>query len=413
MAKRLGRWVARLGRSEAASESPPNRRFLDADRQRTAEFLDAAKDYVGKMSGFEREWLYRKPYDPRPGHEQFYLQVYAVMNLLRAMDVPAGGRILEVGAGPGWVTELLVLLGYEVDAIEPCTELVAIARERIQSAVAHYRLPEAPRVEFHLETIEDAEFPSESFDGVVFHDALHHVLDERVVLERCFRSLKRGGVLGVSEDAWRPGNRQQESALEEEIEKYGTHESPFTQEYLDSLLFDAGFLDVQRYHAVNGFFPAEAGAMTLEQAAQSPASINNNLTAWKPLFEGPSTLEPDADTRAKIEILGQDFDRPNRRLTLHLRLTNSGSTVWLHRPRKAGWVSLALRSEPLGSPDSREALPRHRLPQSLPPGENVELRLDFFLPEGYESQSWRIDLVNEGLFWFSQRGSSAEVVRLR
>jgi hypothetical protein len=67
------------------------------------------------MSGFELDWLYRKPFDPRPGNEQFFLQMYAVMNLLRAMEVPAGGRILEIGSGPGWVTELLMLLGYEAE----------------------------------------------------------------------------------------------------------------------------------------------------------------------------------------------------------------------------------------------------------------------------------------------------------
>jgi hypothetical protein len=137
------------------------------------------------------------------------------------------------------------------------------------------------------------------------------------------------------------------------------------------------------------------------------------LTAWKPSFEGPTTLEPDSETKARIVILDQSFDEPNRRATLLLRLVNTGATVWLHRPRNAGWVSIALRSEPLGGPDSREAQPRHRLPRNVPPGDELELRLDYYLPEGYERCSWRIDLVNEGLFWFSQRGSSAAPCEFR
>jgi hypothetical protein len=40
------------------------------------------------------------------------------------------------------------------------------------------------------------------------------------------------------------------------------------------------------------------------------------------------------------------------------------------------------------------------------------LELEFFFPEGYESREWRVDLVNEGLFWFSQRGTTALVVRV-
>jgi protein-L-isoaspartate O-methyltransferase len=87
------------------------------------------------MSGFELDWLYQKPFDSRPGNEQFYLQLYAVMNVLRAMDVPNGGRILEVGSGPGWVTELLMLLGYAVDGIEPCADL-AKSRTNVSSTHA-------------------------------------------------------------------------------------------------------------------------------------------------------------------------------------------------------------------------------------------------------------------------------------
>ena len=86
--------------------SNPHKRFLSerAKKQEKA-FLDAARNYMGAMSRFEFDWLYRKPYDNRPGNEQFYLQAYAVMNLVRAMDIRHGGRILEVGSGPGWVGE--------------------------------------------------------------------------------------------------------------------------------------------------------------------------------------------------------------------------------------------------------------------------------------------------------------------
>lgn len=419
---KLGRLLSPWARSDPKQDEfeperetlgpPPSRRRFLSQRGASAEgYLEAAHKYMRQMSGFELEWLSRKPYDPRPGNEQFFLQVYAVMNLLKAMDVPAGGRILEVGSGPGWVSELLMLLGYDVDGVEPCEDLVNIARERIEGACRLYGLRERPRVEFHLTTLEETDFAAESFDAVLFHDALHHVIDEESTIARCFRFLKRGGVLGVSEDAWRPGNRQQESALEEEISRFGTHESPFTQEYLDYLLARNGFFDIQRYHSVNGLFPAEMGSASVEHVAQSTASLSNNLTAWKPSFEGPTTLEADAATGARIEILARSFNETDRKVRLEVRLVNVGETVWLFRPRKAGWVSLALRTEPLGAPDSAEAQPRHRLPRNLGPGEKVELQLDFFLGEGYERHDWRVDLVNEGFFWFSQRGTTPAAVR--
>lgn len=380
-------------------------RFLSANADAAHAYLEAARRYVRQQSGFERQWLYRKPFDPRAGNEQFYLQVYAVMNLLRAMEITPRGRVLEVGSGPGWVSEFLMLLGYEVVGIEPCEDLAELARERIASARRHFKVDDAPEVLFLTETLESVPLAPASFDAVVFHDALHHVLDEDASIGRCFRALKPGGVLGVSEDAWRPGNRQQESALEEEIRRFGTHESPFTQEYLEHLLSRHGFVDIERYHSVNGFFAAEMGTMSIESAAASPASRSNNLTARKPSLSGPTTIEPERRTVARIEILEQALDARDRKLGLKLRLENSGETTWLHRPRKAGWVSIALRTEPLGAGDALEAQPRHRLAKSVLPGETIALSLDFFLPEGYERRLWRLDLVNEGLFWFSERGT--------
>ena len=141
-------------------------RFLPQSTRQADDYLGAARRYMSKMSGFELEWLYRKPYDPRPGNEQFFLQVYAVMNLIKAMDIPRAGRVLEVGSGPGWVSELLMLLGYEVDGIEPCEELIAVARQRIEDAARHYHISRPPRVEFHLTTMEASELTPEVFDAV-------------------------------------------------------------------------------------------------------------------------------------------------------------------------------------------------------------------------------------------------------
>lgn len=303
-----------------------------------------------------------------------------------------------------------MLLGYEVDGVEPCKDLVDIAKKRIEGAALHYHVAKPPRVEFHLTTLEECQFDADTFDAVLFHDALHHVIDEEEVIERCFRYLRPGGVLGVSEDAWRPGNRMQEATLEKEISRFGTYESPYTQKYLDLLLTKHGFEDIVRYHSINGFFPADMGRVAIEQAAQSPVEGSNNLTARKLSFKGPTTLHPDVPTQARIEIVDKCISNLDRKVSLKIRLSNSGDTVWLHRPRKAGWITIALRTEPLGAPDLREALPRHKLPCTVTPGDELILDLDFYLPEDYKSQNWYLDLVNEGFFWFSERGTQAVYV---
>jgi SAM-dependent methyltransferase len=391
----------------AAPQAPARKRFLSDQPARTAAFLQAARDYVGKLEGHARDYLYQKPAATgAAGHPAFFNEMYQVLNLLRAMAVPPAGRVLEVGSGPGWVTEILVTLGYEVDGVEPCEEMIHIARERVDGRVRHHRLKNPPRAAFHCCTLEDCTLPDDHYDAVFFHAALHHVIDEETGLAQCYRMLRPGGVLGVSEAAWVPGNRALEAALEEEMARYGTLENPFTQEYLDYLLSKHGFVDVRRYHGVNGLFPAEMGHQTLASVAQAPAAIWNTLTARKPNLTGhagPTTADPAAATAAEIVVLEQADDAAAT-VSLRVKLVNRGETAWLHAPFRAGCVMLSLCQGAPGTPGFREVC-WQRLPHMVRPGEEVVLQFSCDMPADYRQAPWQLDLVNEQYFWFSARGT--------
>src|SRR5437764_1938020 len=67
---------------------PPDKRFLSNQPRRTAAFLQAAKDYVGKLPEMNYAYLYEKPFDRLAGppsdsaelHTLFYQELYQVMN---------------------------------------------------------------------------------------------------------------------------------------------------------------------------------------------------------------------------------------------------------------------------------------------------------------------------------------------
>lgn len=394
-----------------ARGSGGHRRFLSDSVARREQWLQAAREYVSRKPEKEQLWLYRKPYDPSSGHPEFFHDTYSVLNLLKAMAVPPGGRILEVGSGPGWISEILLCLGFEVEGIEPSEEMIAIARERIDAAIRHHRLRSPPAVRFHASTIEDCDLPDETADAVLFHASLHHVVDEDLTLAQCFRLLRPGGVIGVCEAAWIPGQKELEAQLEEEMRQYGTLENPFTPEYLDSLLDRHGFVDLCRYHAVNGYFPARQGRLRLDEVTESHAHTHNNLTARKPSPYPLTTLDPQARTLAEITVLSHSFDPEDGRLGLRVRLDNRGETAWLERSPRVGWVSIALRAGDLGSPGFREAA-RHRLPETVPAGGRIEVDLVYSLPPGSEDEPWHLDLINEELFWFSQRGTRPARIEL-
>lgn len=403
------RWTSVARRRSRAGELPRHRRYLSDAAERREAYLQAAREYVSRRA--DDSWLYRKPYDHNAGHPEFFDNLYGVMNLLRAMDITTAGKVVEVGSGPGWVTEILLALGYEVDALEPSEEMLAIARERVAHARRHFRLGEAPRSGFHAEPLEACTLPGESYDAVFFHASLHHVIDEERGLAQCFRLLRPGGVLGVSEAAWIPGDRLLEEGLDKEMRQFGTLENPFTAEYLDFLLDKHGFVDIQRYYGVNGLFAPEMSSAPIAEVATSRPFHHNVLTARKPSPNGATTLDPGARTAASIEVLDSSLDRSTGVARLQARLINGGETTWLPEAPGAGWVSIALRQGELESPAFLEGEFRHRLPRAVKPGEELVLSLTYRLPASSLDGPWLLDLVNEGMFWFSHRGSRPAVVR--
>jgi len=245
--------------------------------------IKASKNYVAALSEDYRRYHFYKPYDFMPGNAAYYSLMYNLLNILQAMKIRPSGRVLEVGSGPGWCTEILVSQGFRVDAVEPSEDFIKIAEERLSSNIKHHHLEgwQGTAV-FHCTTIEECTLPSESFDAVLFFDALHHIVDEEKCLSKCYQVLTSRGMLGIHEGNWSPENKELERQLDEEMQRSGCLESPFTTEYLDYLLKKIGFIQITRYHQINGLFPISQEDLTISQAAQINAMFANIVTARKP-----------------------------------------------------------------------------------------------------------------------------------
>jgi len=386
--------------------SGPKRYLSDRQQDEYQARIAAAKTYLTNIGPSAEAWLFGKPYDATPGNPYFYTLLYNVLNLLKAMDLPLGASVLEVGSGPGWITEILIALGFHVWGIEPSEEMIRVAEQRVAGMVRHRRIQNPPEARFLCLPLEECPLPDGCVDGVLFNEALHHVVDEEKGLAQCARVLAPGGVLGVTGEAeWRPGRGELEDECDKEMARYGTLENPYCFEYLEHLLLGLGFEGVTRYHGVNGFFPVSRGGLTIAQAAQSPAGGCNHLTAWKahPAAR-PTTASGRGRTAAELAVLGVTADARRRGVVCRVRATNVGETVWLNRPRPQGWVTLALVQGDLTA-GQVEADPRNRLPRPVAPGETVEWDATFYLPTEASPGPWHLDLVNEGAFWFSANGS--------
>lgn len=94
------------------------------------------------------------------------------------------GRVLDLGAGTGKLSEALVALDREVIAVDPIEEML----EELEVAV-----PGVPRI---LGTAEDIPLEDDSVDAVVAGQAWHWFQPDRAVPEIA-RVLRPGGMLGL------------------------------------------------------------------------------------------------------------------------------------------------------------------------------------------------------------------------
>jgi SAM-dependent methyltransferase len=139
-----------------------------------------------------------------------------------------------------------------------------------------------------------------------------------------------------------------------------------------------------------------------EQRGSPPLEVDLVVTEETPDSTNPGLL------RAMIELVeaAPPRARPKTRLSLRLRLTNVGNTLWRCRP-PGGRGQVALGGHLLD--ERREVLARDhlrtRLPRDVPPGDRLEIRAQVEVPSAPGRYALELDMVDEGIAWFGPLGS--------
>ena len=129
----------------------------------------------------------------------------------------------------------------------------------------------------------------------------------------------------------------------------------------------------------------------------------NIIHAFSPI---PDDGTVSADFSARIEADGGWRESGND-LLLTVRVTNTGRAFWpagRWYPYPVGSVTVGpYLAGPQG--ERLDELQRGNLPRSVSPGETVRVDLRASREQLAESQAVTVDLVREGLLWFSEAGS--------
>lgn len=404
------------------------------------DYKRGAIEYPTRLAASDRHHLLTKPfYDLAQKHERWpgagldadtHRHFCDFANLAVALALPPGARILDVGCGSGWLCEYFARFGYDVTGIDISPELIAMAAERLGKVPYGADHERDLNYRFLVHDIEAAPL-AETFAAIVCYDSLHHFEDEQAVLKHLAAMLDYGGQLFVLEGERPPEGSATEAELRSVMREYETLESPFSREYLLSLLQEHGFAVVGDYLSVNGLFDRENLVDDRLLLHEPPAF--NYLLCKKVSAGGGEILDSrnPGILRARITLAGQTMSSsepreshapaddpitfrsidnlilsPGEAIQLSLEIQNTGDTLWLvSRSAPKGTVRLGVKvlndsdeviSEVHGSPP---------LPRALAPGEQVELTVTRPAPATAGRYLLKIDLLDQDICWFEQQGS--------
>lgn len=360
--------------------------------------------YVQQLDPAGRDWLRTKPYGAPPNPELMRcLRTFA--HVVQLLQLGLRAEVLDVGCGPGWLSELLARCGYSVTGIDISPDMVEIARERI-AALGEIGEGIEAQAEFHAMPVRELPWSSR-FDAAILYDTMHHFDNEVETLEVIRKALVPGGQIFIHEGVLPPKGSPGEQSLIEEMERYGTLESPFDPEYLVEVVERAGFVQVRRFAEVDELVDlSSTGGRFRGLRRRRIQSEYNVVHARNPAADGLGE-----GYAARLEARGS-WREEGEHLVLEVEVTNIGSAYW----SPAQWYPFPHGSVTLGpywpGPEgAREAeLERVPLPRPLAPGDaaTVELNVPRAAAKGRDAIA--LDLVREGMFWFAQVGSTPLVL---
>ena len=384
------------------------------------DYKRAAIEYPGLLDAERNYYLRTKPFynlankpvkhlgDGMDGETHRHFTDFA--NMASALALPAGAKILDVGCGSGWLSEYFARLGYDMTGIDISTELIAMARERV-ARVPYDVDHETPlRCRFLTHDIETKAL-AEKFDAVICYDSLHHFEDERSVFRHLSAMLEVGGLLFILEGHKPEGGSATEDELQGVMRQYGTLESPFSSDYLRELISENGFVISGDYVSVNGLFEREL----IEDdrlALQTVATDYHYLTCVKVSRDSAGTSVLDS---RKPGVLLAEFIiknsppqrvKPGEKFNLSINVLNAGDTLWLTgQSLRAGIVMPGVRIINGSGEIVSEVHGHPLLPRPVAPGQTVALMIPCTAPLELGKYTLKIDLVDQRVCWFEERGS--------
>ncbi len=381
-----------------------------------------------------------KPFSP-PGDETLddsldLLHDFAVAGKL--LQPSADDRIVDLGAGGGWCSDMLQRLNRKSVAVDISLEMLRVSRERSTSVPISAVAGDFERLPF----VDGA------FDKAICLSALHHVPDMAAAVSEIARVLTSKGVAVFSEPG--AGHATMPASIAA-TQDYGVLEQEVLIEPFIEMCRAAGFAQVhicpiayiipefeltldewrawqrlprtkrplraaaKMWRAALEFIGAgkqtvlfeEAFAMRLVRLFQRPVEEHPFIVASK---SGEGRRRRPT-FRATIDVAPlQPQAGPGEAVTATVKLTNTGTALWPARSESgSGHVRLGIMLLNAEGLVIGRDFGRYALRGDVRPGESHTVQATFAAPATAGAYRLKFDLVAEGVTWFEPAGTKAEV----
>lgn len=399
----------------------------------------AEKEYLARTgsSAWERAKPFSPPGSDTLGESAWMLHDFAAAML--ALQPAPHDRILDLGAGAGWCSDLLGRLNRSAVAVDISLDMLRAGRSRPGATIRAV-----------AGDMEQLPFRAATFEKAVCLSAVHHVPDIGKALREISRVLTDDGVALFSE----PGQGHAEAPVSSAaVRDFGVLEQDILVAPFIRQCQAAGFQHVTLrplLHAVPGFEVvlgdwqawSRLAASTRPRRALAKIAFGVaevfGLGKRGPLFEEAMAVRMVRTLRQVVEhhpIIVAAKTRPRERagrewdatiqaerrapadrdggLAMEVVAANRGWGTWRARSASGiGHVSFGVQLLDAGGRVLARDYHRVPLPHDVPPGGSVSLT--FACPRPGEPGEYRLklDLVAEGVTWFETTGSEPVFVAL-
>jgi SAM-dependent methyltransferase len=356
-------------------------------------------------------------------HDLGLRRLFDLATVLMLLECRPGDRVLDLGAGCGFSSEMLARLGYTVVAIDPDHTALQHNRNRLTF--------DRTRIDGHVNVVralaERLPIATASVDGVVGLNVMHHVPDLAGATTELARVLKPGGHAVFCE----PGLEHLEaSETKRAIAEFGENDQPFDVIAFLHAARALGFSDaclcatlqsplrVVPVQDVELFASGEHPTRTLTERGVLDELHRRHAFAVL-VREGARerTSRAPGVLRADIRVEGiPERIRRGRRYQAIAHVVNLGDTRWLSQPSQlGGFVTVGCKVSLRDGRLVNDTFGRTYISADVPPQGRASIPLKLQVPGELTPGTYelRFDLVNELVCWFSDLpGNTPHTVRV-